>query len=238
MKTAMPSITSRLWLTLVMTLLYVAALGCRMTGAIAHEWIGVAFCILCILHMAVNHRWFKIIPKGRYSFRRHTNTVLNILLPVTMTVLCATGIMGSRHVFGFLTLHSDMDTRQLHTFAAYWGLVLLGIHTGLQWVKVLAGLQKAASIANLMAMQGVRLSLLLCLVAYGVWASFDRAMGSKLFLGFSFDFWDSARPELLFYTHNLAILALYAVVTHYVCKLIARNAVISRSAAATETIRP
>lgn len=238
MKTAMPSITSRLWLTLVMTLLYLAALGCRMTGAIAHEWIGVVFCILCILHMAVNHRWFKNIPKGRYSFRRHTNTVLNILLPVTMAVLCATGIMGSRHVFGFLDLKGGMDIRQLHTFAAYWGLVLLGVHTGLQWVKVLTGLRNITGIVNLMAMQGVRLCLLLCLTVYGVWASFDRAMGSKLFLGFSFDFWDSARPELLFYTHNLAILALYAVVTHYACKLIARNAASPRGSAATETIRP
>lgn len=232
------SITAKLWLPLAMTLLYVAALGCRLTGAVSHEWIGVAFCVLCVLHMAVNRRWFKNIPKGRYSLRRHADTVLNILLPITMTALVVTGILGSRHVFGFLNFTGGMDIRQLHTFAAYWGLMLLGIHTGLQWVKVLAGVRSIPGLAKLLAMKGVQPGLLLLTVCYGVWASFDRAMGSKLFLGFSFDFWDSARPEILFYTHNLAILALYAVAAHYVRKLTVNNAATSRDAAATETIRP
>lgn len=236
MKTRTP-ITTKLWLPLAMTLLYVAALGCRLTGAMSHEWIGLAFCVLCVLHMAVNRRWFKNIPKGRYGLRRQGNTVLNILLPITMTALCVTGILGSRHVFGFLGFNGGMDIRQLHTFAAYWGLVLLGIHTGLQWAKVLAGVRNTPGLAKLLAMKGVKTGLLLLLVGYGVWASFDRAMGSKLFLGFSFDFWDSARPEILFYTHNLAILALYAVAAHYALKLTVKNVAASHDAAATETIR-
>lgn len=230
--------TSRLWLTLAMTLLFIVALGCRLTGAVPHEWIGMAFCALCVLHLVINRRWFKGITKGRYTFRRHVNLLLNILLLIGMATLCATGILGSRHVFGFLEFKGGMDIRQLHTFAAYWGLVLLGIHTGLQWVKVLTGLKAISGIAHLMSMNGVRLGLILLAAGYGVWASFDRAMGSKLFLGFSFDFWDSARPEFLFYTHNFAILALYAVATHYLCKIIARNAATPRGVPATETIRP
>lgn len=234
----MPSITTRLWLTLAMALLYIVALGCRLTGAMPHEWIGLTFCALCVLHIAVNWRWFKIIPKGRYTCRRHGNTVLNLLLPILITALCVTGILGSRHVFGFLNFKGGMDIRQLHTFAAYWGLVLLGIHTGLQWAKVLTGLRTIPGATNLIAMNGVRRGLLLLVIVYGVLASFDRAMGSKLFLGFSFDFWDSARPELLFYTHNLAILALYAIAAHYLAKLITKNAAASHNATATETIRP
>lgn len=228
--------TSRLWLTLAMTLLYVAALGCRLTGAVAHKWIGLAFCAFCVLHLVINRRWFKSITKGRYTFRRHANILLNMLLLLSFITLCVTGIMGSRHVFGILGFKGGMDIRQLHTFAAYWGLVLLGIHTGLQWAKVLAGLRGAPGIANLVGMKGIRLVLLLLVVVYGVWASFDRAMGSKLFQGFSFGFWDTARPELLFYKHNLAILALYAVAAHFVLKLIAKKAVVSSDSAATETI--
>lgn len=230
--------TSRLWLTLAMTLLYVAALGCRLTGAVAHEWVGLAYCALCILHLVINRRWLKSITKGRYSFRRYANLLLNMLLLLSVITLCVTGIMGSRHVFGFLGFKGGMDIRQLHTFATYWGLVLLGVHTGLQWVMMLAGLKSIQRTTSLLAARGVRLCLAVLLSAYGVWASFDRAMGSKLFLGFSFDFWDTARPELLFYTHNLAILALYAVITHYLSKLIAKIAVAPRGAAATETIRP
>lgn len=230
--------TSRLWLTLAMTLLYVVALGCRLTGAVAHEWIGLAFCALCALHLVINRRWFKSITRGRYTFRRHINLLLNILLLLSAITLCVTGILGSRHIFGFLNFNGGMDIRQMHTFAAYWGLVLLGIHTGLQWVKVLAGVRAVSGISGLMTSSGVRLCPVVLISAYGVWASFDRAMGSKLFLRFSFDFWDTARPGLLFYTHNLAILALYAVTTHYLSKIISKIAVAPRGAAATETIRP
>ena len=221
--------TFRLWLSLTMMLLYVAALGCLLTGTGAHEWVGLAFCSLCVPHLLINRRWFKSITKGRYTFRRHTNFLVNILLLLSAITLCVTGILGSRHIFGFLNFNGGMDIRSLHTFAAYWGLVLLGVHMGLQWVKViLAGLKTIHCMRNLMAVSGVRLCLAVLLSAYGVWASFDRAMGSKLFLGFSFDFWDSARPALLFYTHNLAILALYAVITHYLFKLIAKIAAAPR----------
>ena len=209
-----------------------------MTGAVLHEWIGLVCCVLCALHIAVNRRWFKSVFRGRYTFLRSANTALNVLLLISMMTLCVTGVLGSRHVFGFLGFKGGMDIRELHTFAAYWGLVLLGIHTGLQWMKVLTGLRTIPSIANLVAMNGVRLGLPLLAAVYGVWASFDRAMGSKLFLGFSFDFWDSANSELLFYTHNFAILALYAVVTNYLRKFAAKSAVTSRDAAAAETIRP
>lgn len=237
METRTPPITSGVWLTVAMTLLYVTALGCRMTGTEAHEWIGLIFCILCILHVGINRRWLTNISKGRYTFRRQANTLLNMLLPIAVGVLCVTGILISRHMFRFLDVKGSMDARQLHTFAAYWGLVLLGIHLGLQWMKVLAGLKNAPGIATIVALSSVRLCLLLLSVAYGVWASFDRAMGSKLFLGFSFDFWDSSRPELLFYTHTLAVLALYVTVTHYTLTRLVKNAVVTRSAAATETTR-
>lgn len=234
----MATSTFRLWLALVVTLLYIVALGYRLTGAVSHEWIGLAFYALCMLHLVVNRCWFKRITKGRYTFRRHISTVLNILLSLSMMILCVTGILGSRHIFGFLSFNGDMDIRQLHTFVAYWGLVLLGIHTGLQWTKVLTGLRGAPGIANMVVMKGIRIGLLLLMVVYGVWASFDRAMGSKLFLGFSFDFWDTGRPELLFYTHNLAILALYTVFTYYLSKFILKIAVVPRGSAVTETIRP
>jgi hypothetical protein len=56
------------------------------------------------------------------------------------------------------------------------------------------------------------------IAGFGVWASYDRDMGSKLFRGFSFDFWDPSRPAVLFFASNLAILGLYIAVTHYCMK--------------------
>jgi hypothetical protein len=41
-------------------------------------------------------------------------------------------------------------------------------------------------------------SVAVLIVTIGVWGSFDRDMFSKLFQGFSFDYWDLERPVILF----------------------------------------
>ena len=55
-------------------------------------------------------------------------------------------------------------------------------------------------------------------VVYGIYASFDREMRTKLFIGYSFDFWDSNRLIVLFLSHHLAIMGIYVCTTHYVLK--------------------
>lgn len=126
----------------------------------------------------------------------------------------------------------------MHSFVAYWGSILLGIHAGVQWAKVLAALKNKAGARHRWLHNNLLLRCMTVLtVAYGIWASFDRAMGSKLFLGFSFDFRDSSRPEILFYTHNVAIMALYIAITHYVLKVFTMVAGVAESrSAATETL--
>jgi hypothetical protein len=62
-------------------------------------------------------------------------------------------------------------------------------------------------------------SIALALAALGVWSSFDRDMFSKLFLGFSFDYWPEERPAILFFTANLSIMGLYASTVYYALKV-------------------
>lgn len=214
----------KLGLDFAMALLFTVSLGFRTIGSVAHEWIGISLCVLFILHIIINLRWYGNILRGKYTFRRSVNTVLNLLLPMTMIVLCVTGILNSRHAFGFLQLKGGMGIRQIHTFVAYWGLILIGVHTGLHWETVLGVARKMAGINGERWIRSVSLRVAAFLVAvYGVWASFDRDMGSKLFLGFSFDFWAPSRPHILFYTHNIAIMGLYIFVTHSVMKLLKKK---------------
>lgn len=222
MSTKRPSIFAKLAIDLAMVLLFITDLGFRSTGGLAHEWIGLTFFILCSLHVTLNWRYGSLL-KGKYSASRVLNTSLNLLILFGVIVLFISGVINSRHIFKALNLNGSLEMRQLHSLIAYWGIVLLGVHAGLQWNKVLVALKIKAGtnwkwLGNSLAFHG----LAILLTAYGIWASFDRAMASKLFLGFSFDFWDSSRPEILFYTHNLAITALYIVITHYSLKLIRR----------------
>jgi hypothetical protein len=218
-----PSIGLKLALDLAMVLLFIASLGFRTIGAVAHEWLGVSLFSLLIVHTIINWRWYRNIPNGKYAFRRCVNTVLNLLLPAVMLTLCVSGVMNSRHVFGFLGLNGGMAVRQIHSLAAYWGIALIGVHAGMHWAMVLGAVKKMAGVTRAGAMSTAALrAVALLMSAYGIWASFDRAMGSKLFLGFSFDFWDADRPEILFYANNLAIMALYISITHYTLKAMPR----------------
>jgi uncharacterized membrane protein len=65
--------------------------------------------------------------------------------------------------------------------------------------------------------------LLFALVAFGVWSSFDRDMFSKLFLGFSFDYWPEERPAVLFFAVNLSIIAVYIFAAYYALKGLERR---------------
>jgi hypothetical protein len=63
--------------------------------------------------------------------------------------------------------------------------------------------------------------ILACLfAAFGVWSFFDRDMFSKLFLGFSFDYWPQERPVFLFFAVTLSIMGLFVFLSYYCMKLI------------------
>lgn len=217
------SIQAKLIVALFMSLFFIAGLGFRVSGGLTHEMIGLTFCALCLLHVIINWDWYRNILKGKYTPRRMLNTFLNLSLPVGLIALGLSGIMNSSHLFGFLKFKGSLEIRQFHSLMAYWGIVVLGVHAGLQWPKVLAALEhKIGSAHKWVYSKLVLRNLAALLSAYGLWASFDRAMGSKLFQGFSFDFWNPAWPEVFFFTHNIAIMALYISITHYALKMFAK----------------
>jgi phosphotransferase system glucose/maltose/N-acetylglucosamine-specific IIC component len=65
--------------------------------------------------------------------------------------------------------------------------------------------------------------LAFALAAFGVWSSFDRDMFSKLFCGFSFDYWPEERPAILFFAVNLSLMAVYIFVAYYALKRLERR---------------
>jgi hypothetical protein len=192
----------------------------RVTGDAAHEWIGVAVCVVCITHNALNWKWYKNIFKGTYNLRRGVMTAINLLLAVAMATLIITGLLHSRTVLAFLHLPGDMMIRKIHTTAAYWCLPLIGVHLGLNWGIILNAFRKMAKINGENRIRKIILRITaFALTAFGVWSSFDRDMFSKLFLGFSFDYWPEERPAVLFFAVNLSIMGVYACVTYYALKV-------------------
>jgi hypothetical protein len=198
------------------------ALSYRITGDTSHEWIGVSLSVLFITHNIFNYRWYRQMFKGRYDFKRGLNTAVNLLLLTAMSILIITGLLHSRTVLAFLHLPGGMGVRQIHTTAAYWGLLLIAVHLGLHWEIIINAMRKMTGITKVNSGRTIIMrSVAVLVVAIGVWGSFDRDMFSKLFQGFSFDYWDPERPAVLFFIFNFSILGIYVSLTYYGLKLLA-----------------
>jgi hypothetical protein len=214
----------RLVIDSVMTVLLLSAMACRITGDAPHEWIGVAVFVLFVVHNAVNWRWYRGLFRGKYDFRRVFNTAVNMLLLVVIATLAISGVQLSRTIFAFAGFSGAMRVRQAHTVAAYWGLILIAVHIGTHWEMIMAAMLRMMGITKPNRARTMVLRAITALIfAYGVYASFDREMGAKLFLGYSFDFWDPDRPAAGFFTSTLAIMGVYVLATHYALKLLARR---------------
>jgi hypothetical protein len=209
--------TLRITIDLAMTILLLCAYAYRITGDAAHEWIGVSVFVLVIAHNVVNRWWYKSIFRGKYTPRRAIMSAVNIALAFTMTTLFVTGLLQSRAVLGFLHLPGGMVLRLIHTTAAYWLLPLTGVHLGLHWGMFARRISRNRLIITLACICAFLFA------AFGVWSSFDRDMFSKLFLGFSFDYWPEERPAILFFAVTLSIMGAYVFITHYVLKGLERK---------------
>jgi len=205
----------RLVIDLAMTVLLLFALAYRIIGDAAHEWVGVSLCALFIAHNIVNRRWWAGIVRGNYNTRRATMTAVNVLLALLMSTLLVTGLLHSRTVLAFLHLEGGAMLRQIHTTAAYWGLILIAVH---------AGLHVRAPKANSGVFVKIAFPVLVFLTAaFGVWSFIDRDMFAKLFLGFSFDYWNEERPAVLFFAETVGIMTAFAFAVYYAMKLADRN---------------
>jgi len=203
----------RVVIDIAMTILLIAAHAYRIVGNVAHEWIGVSVFVLFIAHNAINFHWYKNIGKGAYTARRVIMTTVNALLALTMATLFVTGFIQSRVILSFLNLSGSMLLRQIHTTAAYWGLPLIGVHIGLHWGMFTKFISKDRIIIFILRI------LAFLFAVFGVWSSFYRDMFSKLFLGFSFDYWSEERPAVLFFVVTLSIMAVYVFMAYYTLKI-------------------
>ncbi|GHU84157.1 membrane protein [Spirochaetia bacterium] len=214
-------LAARLIIDFMMTLLLLSAFDYRIAREAPHEWIGISIGALFILHNVINLHWYKNIFKGKYHFKRVITTIVNLLLLVTMATLIISGLMQSRSVLAFLHLPGGMFLRQIHTTAAYCGLLLIAVHVGVHWEMIMNAFRKMFKITGKNNARRIILrTIAVLIVVCGLWASFDRDIFSKLFHGVTFDFWNPERPVILFYIANLSIMGIYVFLTYYLLKLV------------------
>ena len=200
-----------------MTILLLLLMAFMLTGQEAHEWLGAAELVLFIAHHILNARWMKNIGRGRYSPFRILQTVLAVLVLVTMLGSMVSGIMMSRYAFSFLDIHGGMSlARTMHMVCAFWGFVFLSAHLGLHWSMMMGSARKLTGIKNPSKPRSIVLRLLvLGMAGYGVYAFVKNQLTDYLFLRSHFVFYDYAQPPVQFFAEYLAMMGLFAAASYY-----------------------
>ena len=160
----------RMAVVIGMTLLLLLLMAFMLTGQKAHEWLGAAELVLFIAHHVLNARWLKNIGRGKYTPFRLLQTVLALLVLLTMLGSMVSGIMMSRYAFAFLDIHGGMSlARTMHMVCAYWGFIFLSAHLGLHWSMMLGMAKKASGIKGYSAVRTAVLRVLtLFLAGFGL----------------------------------------------------------------------
>lgn len=207
---------------LAMTVLMLLSMASVLTGNMVHELSGVSLGILFIIHNILNRRWYQALLKGRYDMLRVLHTAVNLLLLIAMLAAMVSAVTISQSVFAFLNLKGGLLGRQIHTFAANWGFIIMSVHFGLHWNMMIGAVEKHIFSPNRIRTLMLRICAGL-IAAYGVYASFVRDIGSKITLHLTYDFIDPRQPAILFFIDYLTIVGLYVIVTYYVLKFLQKR---------------
>lgn len=183
---------------------------------VPHEIFGTALFALLGWHIAVNRLWFKNLFKGRYDARRIVAVALHLALIVNMLILLVTSIVISKSLFSALPIPDSILLREVHWFSAYWVMMIVGIHLGLHWVRVMALSRSILGLSPDNAGRTIALRLVVVLLAaFGVWSFSVLGVWTKLTFTYSLDVWNFKTSVTPFFGHWAGVVALPAIVTHY-----------------------
>ena len=69
---------------IIMTVVLFLLMAYSMAGEVIHEWLGIGIFVLFLLHHILNSQWIQNLRKGKYTLFRILQTVLVILVLVSM----------------------------------------------------------------------------------------------------------------------------------------------------------
>lgn len=209
---SMKSPLARLILDGGATVLLMLALAYWWLGNLTHELAGTALFVVLGRHLINNSYWWAALRKGRYDTRRRIGVLLNTALALAMIVLLATSFAISRSLFAWLPLPDSFTLGEIHMFAAYWVMAIVGLHIGLNLNRVTALLRNLGMRATAWRWLGWVVGL--ALAVQGVRSVAVMDLWTRLRFDYSLVMWDFNNQVVGFFVHWLAIIALFAVAMH------------------------
>ena len=195
-----------------MVVLLPVLMAYSLVGEAFHEVAGTLMLALFLLHHWLNRAWLKGLFRGRHTARRVFQTAINLLLLIFMIAQPLTGILMSKHLYGFLpTARLSAAVRAIHLPLANWGFVLMCVHAGTHLEKLLRKLPTAAKVA------------LGLITAYGGYAFVKRRIPAYMFFRTSFAFFDYSEPRIFFFLDYLTVMILFAILGYGTIELLCKR---------------
>lgn len=225
----------RMPLDILMTLVSIVLMGGAylFPADIVHEILGVTLFVLWAVHITLNRRWYaslvrtsKLITsknandrrsyaslfRGQYNGRRVLQTIINCGILVCVIFLMISGIILSNHIFTFLGIESGLGfARVAHLLASHWYFLFMSLHIGMHVEMILSKLKIRPLILRIIL-------TIVCL--YGVYAFMSRGVWKYLILRQQFFFFDLEKGYVVFVLDYIAILFLFAAISHIIAKLL------------------
>lgn len=143
------------WLDALLLFAFACLQVPRATGLPGHEWLGLTFGIVVLLHLLLNWRWIvntlrRVREPG--AMRSRVNATLNALLFVMMVITIFSGLVVSEVVLpAFGASGSTLAAwRHVHNSFSRFVVAALGLHIALNWdwiAGVLRRRPRASSVA-------------------------------------------------------------------------------------------
>jgi hypothetical protein len=210
------SVINRLALPGAMAIFLLLSLAYWWLENLPHEIFGTVLFLSLAWHIFVNRFWFKNSLRGQYDTRRLVILTFHLVLAVNMVVLLLTSFVISKSAFSFLPIPDSIYLREIHWFSAYWVMVIVGVHLGLHWTRVMAMTRSTLDLppGSVIRTLVIRLAIML-LAGFGTWSFSVLGVWTKLTFTYSLDFWDFTASVTPFFGHWAGVVALPAIITHY-----------------------
>ncbi len=186
----------RLIFASVMLVVLLLLVSFSLVGKVEHEHLGIALMVLMIFHLL----FVRCVKRKEASERFKT------IFAILFALCCITGAALSRYDFRFFEDVPYAEVmQQIHFMSAYWCVILVGIHIGMQEKSITQILPKALC--------RIGRVLVYVLSAYGVVVFFTTPVVSYLFLGKGSNRVDYSVGLYVFFFQCLAVVTLMALLS-------------------------
>lgn len=198
-----------------MTLLLLLLMGFHLHGEIVHEWSGIVFTLLILLHLYLNrHRFWSLSPAlpNRMLLVKRVMNMVTLLIILTAIV---SGLMLSRHVLLNMPFHNpETWVRKTHMTAVHWGMLVLALHIGMHWKMLARFFCQLMHIPERSRVAHIMMPALFSLITLlGIYRFIQRDSLAYLLMQVDFSFFDYDESALLFYSDTLSIIIAFAFMT-------------------------